>query len=100
RGCRLVEHTPSTVKLPADVLGARGYTVLTAAAGPEALALMEREPLDLVLLDVMMRGVSGCEVCPNIRDTPATARVPVVMVTALDPSQERVKGIEAGADDF
>jgi len=96
----VVDDTPSNVKLLADVLGARGYTVLTAAAGPEALALMEREPLDLVLLDVMMPGMSGYEVCRKIRDNPATAMVPVVMVTALDPSQERVKGIEAGADDF
>jgi class 3 adenylate cyclase len=96
----VVDDTPSNVKLLADVLGARGYTVLTATAGPEALALMEREPLDLVLLDVMMPGMSGYEVCRKIRDNPATAMLPVVMVTALDPGQERVKGIEAGADDF
>src|SRR5947207_14256339 len=61
---------------------------------------MEREPPDLVLLDVMMPGMSGYEVCRKIRENPATAMVPVVMVTALDPGQERVKGIEAGADDF
>jgi class 3 adenylate cyclase len=96
----VVDDTASNVKLLADVLGSRGYTVLTATGGPEALALMEREPLDLVLLDVMMPGMSGYEVCRKIRDNPATAMLPVVMVTALDPGQERVKGIEAGADDF
>src|SRR5206468_5051008 len=55
---------------------------------------------DLVLLDVVMPEMSGYEVCRKIRDNPATAMLPVVMVTALDPTQERVKGIEAGADDF
>jgi adenylate cyclase len=55
---------------------------------------------DLVLLDVVMPGMSGYEVCRTLRGDPATALLPVVMVTALDPEQERVKGIEAGADDF
>jgi adenylate cyclase len=96
----VVDDTPSNVKLLADVLVARGYAVQTAAAGPEALALMAQEPPDLVLLDVMMPGMSGYDVCRKIRESAATALVPVVMVTALDPGQERVKGIEAGADDF
>jgi class 3 adenylate cyclase len=61
---------------------------------------VERERPDLVLLDVMMPGMTGYEVCRRLRDNPATVMLPVVMVTALDPSQERVKGIEAGADDF
>ena len=96
----VVDDTVSNVKLLADILGARGYAVSTAAAGPEALELMKREPPDLVLLDVMMPGMSGYDVCRTIRRDPATAMLPVVMVTALDPGQERVKGIEAGADDF
>ncbi|HEU5197145.1 MAG TPA: response regulator [Methylomirabilota bacterium] len=96
----VVDDTVSNVKLLADILGARGYAVSTAAAGPEALQVMKREPPDLVLLDVMMPGMSGYDVCRTIRDDPTTAMLPVVMVTALDPGQERVKGIEAGADDF
>ena len=96
----VVDDTASNVKLLADILAARGYAVQTAAAGAEALELMARETPDLVLLDVMMPGMSGYEVCRKIRENPATAMVPVVMVTALDPGQERVKGIEAGADDF
>jgi class 3 adenylate cyclase len=60
----------------------------------------EREAPDLLLLDVMMPGMSGYDVCRKIRANPATAVLPVIMVTALDPGQERVKGIEAGADDF
>ena len=96
----VVDDTPSNVKLLADILGARGYAVVTAASGVDALEAVERERPDLVLLDVMMPGMSGYEVCRKLRDNPATAMLPVVMVTALDPGPERVKGIEAGADDF
>ena len=96
----VVDDTPSNVKLLADILQARGYAVVTAVNGAEALARVERDAPDLVLLDVMMPGMSGYEVCRKLRDNPATAMLPVIMITALDPGQERVKGIEAGADDF
>jgi len=96
----VVDDTPQNVRLLADVLAARGYAVATAASGPEALAKVEAEPPDLVLLDVVMPGMSGYEVCARIRADPATAVLPVVLVTALDPAQERLKGLEAGADDF
>ena len=96
----VVDDTVSNVKLLADVLTARGYAVVTAASGAEALSSMAKQAPDLVLLDVMMPGMSGYEVCRKIRENADTAMVPVVMVTALDPGQERVKGIEAGADDF
>ena len=96
----VVDDTPSNVKLLADILQAKGYAVLTATNGAEALARTERETPDLLLLDVMMPGMSGYDVCRKIRANPATAVLPVIMVTALDPGQERVKGIEAGADDF
>ena len=68
--------------------------------GEEALAQVAKEKPDLVLLDVMMPGMSGYEVCRGCAPIPATALLPVVMCTSLDPNQERVKGIEAGADDF
>jgi adenylate cyclase len=96
----VVDDTPVNLKLLADLLGAKGYAVVTATSGPEALARVEADAVDLVLLDVMMPGMSGYEVCRKIRENQATAMLPVVMVTALDPAQERVKGIEAGADDF
>jgi adenylate cyclase len=96
----IVDDTPVNLKLLADLLTAKGYSVVTAVSGAEALAKIQAEPPDLVLLDVMMPGMSGYDVCRKIRDDPATAMLPVVMVTALDPAQERVKGIEAGADDF
>src|SRR5262249_33629296 len=96
----VVDDTAQNVKLLADLLAAKGYRAITAASGSQALAAIERERPDLVLLDVVMPEMSGYEVCRKIRDNPATAMLPVVMVTALDPTQERVKGIEAGADDF
>ena len=96
----VVDDTPVNVKLLADLLGAKGYAVVTAASGKEALATIDAQQPDLVLLDVMMPGMTGYEVCRTLRENPATAMLPVVMVTALDPGQERVKGIDAGADDF
>jgi len=96
----VVDDTPQNVKLLTDVLGARGYDVVTAASGAEALEQVERQKPALVLLDVVMPGMSGYEVCRHIRENRATATLPVVMVTALDPGTERLKGIEAGADDF
>jgi adenylate cyclase len=96
----VVDDTPKNVKLLADILAAKGYGVVTAASGPEALAQVERQRPDLVLLDVVMPEMSGYDVCRKLRSNPATELLPVVMVTALDPGEERIKGIEAGADDF
>jgi adenylate cyclase len=96
----VVDDTPVNLKLLADLLVAKGYAVVTATSGSEALVKIDAGGADLVLLDVMMPGMSGYDVCRKIRENPATAMLPVVMVTALDPVQERVKGIEAGADDF
>ena len=87
------------VRLLADILRVKGYDVVTAASGIEALECVQRERPDLVLLDVMMPDMSGYEVCQAMRADRALAMLPVVMVTALDPS-ERIKGLEAGADDF
>jgi adenylate cyclase len=96
----VVDDTPMNVKMLADVLAFKGYQVATAAGGKEGLAKVESEKPDLVLLDVMMPDLDGYAVCRAIRAMPETAILPVVMVTALDPAQERVKGLEAGADDF
>ncbi len=96
----VVDDTPNNVKLLSDILSVKGYVVSTAASGEEALAKIAADPPDLVLLDVMMPGLSGYDVCRRIRAEAHTALLPVVLVTALDPDKERVKGIEAGADDF
>jgi adenylate cyclase len=96
----VVDDTLQNVKLLVDLLTVKGYTVVTAASGPVALEQVDTERPDLVLLDVVMPGMSGYEVCRKIRENPATGILPVVMVTASDPAQERIKGLEAGADDF
>jgi adenylate cyclase len=96
----VVDDTPHNVKLLADLLTVKGYAVATAVNGEEALAKVASEQPDLVLLDIMMPGLSGYDVCRRIRGVPETALLPVVLVTSLDPQGERVKGIEAGADDF
>lgn len=77
-----------------------GYRVELAADGYEALAKIERVQPDVVLLDVMMPGLDGFEVTRRIKSSPATILIPVILVTALDSRQERMRGIEAGADDF
>lgn len=95
----VVDDTPHNVKLLADLLRSDGYRVSTAASGVEALTLLAADPADLVLLDVMMPGMSGYDVCQQLRSEEVTSLLPVVLVTSLD-GEERVKGIEAGADDF
>src|SRR3954466_9723615 len=96
----VVDDTPANIKLLGDLLRHKGYEVSTAASGEQALESIASQPPDLVLLDIMMPGISGYDVCRKIRDNPATALLPVVLATSLDPNLERVKGIEAGADDF
>ncbi len=96
----VVDDTPHNVKLLRDLLGMKGYEVDTADGGVEALARVEAAPPDLVLLDVVMPDLSGYDVCRALRERPATRGLPVVMVTSLDASEERIKGLEAGADDF
>lgn len=96
----LVDDSVDAVEPMSDLLQAKGYAVCTAATGMEALAQIEREHPDLVLLDVMMPGMTGYEVCRKIREDPATVLLPVIMLTGVDANVERIKGIEAGADDF
>jgi class 3 adenylate cyclase/CheY-like chemotaxis protein len=94
-----VDDLPANVRLLDAVLSPRGYRVLGAGSGPEALALAAERRPDLVLLDVVMPEMDGYEVCRRLRQDPATAFLPVVMITASG-DQERILAIEAGADDF
>jgi adenylate cyclase len=96
----VVDDTPQNLKLLEDLLGFHGYEVEAAASGDEALAMIRDRMPDLVLLDVLMPGMSGYDVCRAIRADARVAMLPVVMITALEDREERVKGIEAGADDF
>ncbi|MBD9371867.1 PleD family two-component system response regulator [Rhizobium sp. ARZ01] len=96
----VVDDIPANVKLLEARLLAEYFDVLTAANGYDALAICERTQVDLILLDVMMPGIDGFEVCERLKDNPKTAHIPVVMVTALDQPSDRVRGLKAGADDF
>src|SRR5471030_2807827 len=96
----VVDDVPANVKLLEARLSAEYFDVATAYSGSEALALCERAECDIVLLDVMMPDMDGFEVCRKLKSNPATHHIPVVMVTALDQPSDRVKGLEAGADDF
>ncbi len=96
----VVDDVPANVKLLEARLSAEYFDVITAHSGPEALALCERAECDIVLLDVMMPDMDGFEVCRKLKSNPLTHHIPVVMVTALDQPSDRVRGLEAGADDF
>jgi two-component system cell cycle response regulator len=96
----VVDDILSNVKLLEAKLTAEYFEVVTAYSGMEALGKIETAEPDIVLLDVMMPGMDGFEVCRRIKHNPRTAHVPVVMVTALDQPSDRVAGLEAGADDF
>ncbi len=96
----VVDDIPANVKLLEARLSAEYFDVVTAMSGAEALAICERAECDLVLLDVMMPDMDGFEVCRRLKATTATHHIPVLMVTALDQSSDRVRGLEAGADDF
>src|SRR5262249_3853370 len=76
------------------------FEVLTATNGADALETCENGKVDVVLLDVMMPDMDGFEVCRRLKGDPATAHIPVVMITALDQVSDRIRGLEAGADDF
>lgn len=96
----VVDDVIQNVKLLEAKLTSEYFDVLTAMNGEDALEIIEKENPDIVLLDVMMPGMDGFEVCRRIRDNVKSAHIPVIMVTALDQPKDRVAGLEAGADDF
>ncbi len=94
-----VDDQPANLRLLDAILSPRGYGVITASSGEQALELLPESDFDLVLLDIVMPGMDGYEVCRRIRSEPSTAFLPVVMITASG-DQEKTRAIEAGADDF
>jgi diguanylate cyclase (GGDEF)-like protein len=96
----IVDDIPVNVELQKTYLLSAGYSVIVAGDGEKAMELVAEEKPDLVLLDVMMPKLNGFEVCEKIKSNPATRFIPVVLVTALQEVEDKVRGIEAGADDF
>ncbi len=96
----VVDDIVANIKLLEARLTAEYFEVVTAMSGPEALEIAARGLCDIVLLDVMMPGMDGFEVCRQLKHNPRTAQIPVIMITALDQPADRVAGLEAGADDF
>jgi putative two-component system response regulator len=96
----VVDDVVENCMLISDYLEGLGCEITTASSGPDALAIMEESPADIVLLDVEMPGMNGLEVCRRIKGAPATSMVPVVIVTAYSAVDDRVAALDAGADDF
>lgn len=96
----VVDYIVANVRLLEAKLQAEYFEVVTAMNGADALEIIQTDRPDIVLLDVMMPGMDGIEVCRRIKGNPQTGHIPVVMVTVLDSPEDRVRGIEAGADDF
>ncbi len=96
----VVDDVKANVKLLETRLLAEYFEVLCAYSGPEAIEICENGKVDVVLLDVMMPDMDGFEVCRRLKRDSATAHIPIVMVTALDQVSDRIRGLEAGADDF
>jgi two-component system cell cycle response regulator len=96
----IVDDVRANLKLLEVRLSAEYFEVVTATSGPEAIDIAERGLCDIILLDVMMPGMDGFETARRLKSSPATLHIPIVMVTALDQPSDRVRGLEAGADDF
>jgi signal transduction histidine kinase len=96
----LVDDDPRNVRLLEGIFRADGYQVAKAHGGQEALQLVSEEMPDLILLDVMMPQMSGHEVCERLKADPRTRPIPVIMVTALNSLEDKVQGLDIGADDF
>lgn len=96
----VVDDKLDTLLLVRELLSSRGYNVTTASDADEALQSIQTEKPDLILLDVIMPGRSGYDLCRQLKEDPATRLIPVVMITGLSDRSDRIRGIEAGADDF
>ncbi len=96
----IVDDEQDIVRLLSFALQAEGYQVVTALSGQEALKRVEQERPDIVVLDVMMPGMDGIEVCAELRSKPETAGLPIIMLSALGQVADRVRGLRAGADDY
>jgi cyclic di-GMP phosphodiesterase len=96
----IVDDNPDNIFLSRELLTSRGYDVTTATNAEAAIAAIQAQHPDLILLDVIMPGRSGYEICRELKENPETRLIPIVMITGLTDMESKVRGIEAGADDF
>jgi len=96
----IAEDDRDIAQLIAHYVRKAGWLPHIASSGDEALAYAAREPVDLVVLDIMLPGMSGLEICRSVRANRATARVPIIMVTARSDEADRIVGLDVGADDY
>src|SRR5712672_620343 len=96
----VVDDHPQNVMVMTELLLTRGYRITSAQDATTAEAEIRRDPPDLILLDVIMPGKTGYELCRQLKDYPLTRLIPIVMITGLSAREDRLQGIEAGADDF
>lgn len=96
----VVDDDAVSRKLVATTLIKSGYDVIPVASGSEALSAVEQEPPDLIILDVMMPEINGYDLCKRFRSMPQTSHLPIIMLTGQDSLEEKIKGFEAGADDY
>ena len=96
----VVDDNPDTMKLMQELLSTRGYDVIAVEDAAAAEAEVRRRPPDVILSDVIMPGKSGYELCRDLKEDPNTRLIPFVLITGLSDREDKLKGIEAGADDF
>ncbi|MES9846190.1 MAG: response regulator [Candidatus Sedimenticola sp. PURPLELP] len=96
----VIDDNPYDRKLLEDILSDMGMSVVTASDGPRALEILDRDSIDLVLLDVILPGMDGYQICSEIRSRIPSDILPIILITALSDAEDRIKGLDAGADDF
>ncbi len=96
----IVDDDANTLEILRRWLSREGYTTVSAESGADCLAALEREPIDVIVLDVMMPGMDGLEVCERLRDNPAWRSIPVVLLTAKDDMETRARGMSLGVSEY
>ena len=96
----VVDDDPDTVSILARHLQREGYATIEACSGPECLRIVRERPVDIILLDLMMPGMDGFDVCRALKSDPNTAEIPVIMITARDDLDARTEGMRLGVADF